>query len=629
MTRRLLSFYVALFLLQRALALWANAGTTGAIVGRVLDATTKAPVAGARVNIASPSQQAATVTDASGQYRFLSLAPDTYVLTVEREGYDPASIAGVTVLADQTQNVAVSATRTLRTIGRVTSRSASDLVKPGTTSDVYSVNAAGAAAAQALGGPGGLNTAYSAIASVPGTVVQQGQQGWFQTVNIRGGDIDQVGYELDGIPANRVYDNAPQTTLSSLGQQELQVYTGGVPASSDASSISGYVNQVIKSGTYPGFLTSEVGLGGPAFYHKLSVEVGGATRNRLFSYYAGFAGVNQDFRYVDQYNGVSDPRLFYPIAFPGRFNLYDGSTNSDGTPGTIELAPGATYSIANTTDRENVVNLHFGIPHKRDTARDDVQLLYLTSQVVSDYYSSINDQGGPANVVNAVGNNGRAFYHDGYVYDGPLFAPPSFAAIKPYYFPNSSRGRAFNSNFSNDARDYSDNGVAITKVQYQRNFDPKSYLRLFGYTEYSNWFIGGPGESTVHQQLRCRDQRLRVTEPHVRLQRELLEPTLRQEFTLDHRLLHRLASAAPLLLRLPGEYGHLVRLPRFEPGGSRRLVLRSRNRAANELLRQRARHVSDHTARRAARSRLHVSDRQRQRHDAVGRACDGDVARHG
>ena len=138
------------------------------------------------------------------------------------------------------------------------------------------------------------------------------------------------------------------------------------------------------------------------------------------------------------------------------------------------------------------MNLHFGIPHKRDTARDDVQLLYLTSQVVSDYYSSINDQGGPANVVNAVGNNGRAFYHDGYVYDGPLFAPPSFAAIRPYYFPNSSQGRAFNSNFSNDARDYSDNGVAITKVQYQRNFDPKSYLRLFGYTEYSNWFIGGP-----------------------------------------------------------------------------------------------------------------------------------------
>ena len=492
MTRRLLSLWVALLLLQPAFALRAEAGTTGAIIGRVVDGASKAPIAGARVSIASPSQQAATVTDASGAYRFLSLAPDTYVLTVERDGYDPASLAGVTVLADQTQTVAVNATRTLRTIGRVATRSASDLVKPGTTSDVYSVNAAGAEAAAALGGPGGLNSAYSAIASVPGTVVQQGQQGWFQTVNIRGGDIDQVGYELDGIPANRVYDNAPQTTLSSLGQQELQVYTGGVPASSDASSISGYVNQVIKSGTFPGFVNANFGLGGPAYYHKFSVEAGGATRNRSFSYYAGFAGVGQDFRYVDQFNGVSDPRLFYPVSYPGRFNLYDGSPNSDGTPATIELAPGTTYSIANSSDREGVVNLHFGIPHKRDAAKDDVQLLYLTSEVVSDYFSSINDQGGPANVVNAVGNGGQASYHDGYVYDGALFAPPKFASIAPYYFPNSSQGRAFNSIVSNNARDYTDNGVAITKFQYQRNFSPASYLRLFGYTEYSNWFIGGP-----------------------------------------------------------------------------------------------------------------------------------------
>ena len=487
---------VALFLFSVAQTLSAVAGTTGGIVGRVLDAATRAPVAGARVSLASPSQQAATVTDVSGAFRFLSLAPDSYVLTVEREGYDPASVAGVTVLADQTQTVPVSATRTLRTIGRVTTRSASDLVKPGTTSDVYSVNAAGAAAASALGGPGGLNTAYSAIASVPGTVVQQGQQGWFQTVNIRGGDIDQVGYELDGIPANRVYDNAPQTTLSSLGQQELQVYTGGVPASSDASSISGYVNQVIKSGTFPGFANVDVGLGGPAFYHKLSVEAGGATRNRLFSYYVGFAGVNQDFRYVDQFNGVSDPRLFYPISYPGnRFNVYDGSTNPDKSPATIDLAPGATYSIANSSDRENVVNLHFGIPHKHDGARDDVQLLYLTSEVISSYYSSINDQGGPAKVANAVGNNGQGSYHDGYVYNGALFASPQASAIAPYYFPNSPQNRVFDGQLSNNARDYSDNGVAIAKLQYQRNFSPTSYLRLFGYTEYSNWFIGGPANS--------------------------------------------------------------------------------------------------------------------------------------
>lgn len=465
-------------------------GTTGAIVGRVTDAATHGPLANVRVNAVSPSQNASTTTDAAGSFRFISLAPDTYVVSVEGQRYDSVSIAGVTVQADQSRSLPVALTRSLSTIGQVRARRASDLIKPGTTSDVYSINAAGAEAAQALGGPGGLNSAYSAIASVPGVTVQQGQQGWYQTVSIRGGDIDQVGYELDGIPVNRVYDNAPQTMLSNVGQQELQVYTGGTPASADASGIAGYINQVVRTGTYPGFAKVDVGLGGTAYYHKLSAEFGGATSNRLFSYYVGLAGVNQDYRYVDQFNGASDPHLFYPVYVPGRFNLYDGSS------GTPNIATGTTYAIANTMDRENIVNLHLGIPHHNDGSKDDVQLLYLTSEIVADYFSSVNDQGGPANVAQAVGTaDGNAFFHDGYVYTGPLFKPVDPTKIAPVYFINSPRNRAFGALSGNDARDYSDNGVALTKLQYQRNFDAKSYLRLYGYTEYSNWFIGGPANA--------------------------------------------------------------------------------------------------------------------------------------
>ena len=454
------------------------------------DARTHAPLAGARVNAVSPSQSVATTTDASGAFRFISLAPDTYVLSVELATYDAESLSGVTVLSDQTQTVPIALSKMLSTIGSTRARASSDLIKPGTTSDVYSVNAAGAEAAQALGGPSGLNSAYSAIASVPGVNVQQGQQGWYQTVSIRGGDIDQVGYELDGIPVNRVYDNAPQTVLSSIGQQELQVYTGGTPASADASGIAGYVNQVIRTGTYPGFVQTNIGLGAPSFYHKLSFEAGGATKDRLFSYYVGLAGVNNDYRYADQFNGVSDPHLFYPVYIPGRFNLYDG------TAGTINYAPGTTYSIATTTDRENVVNLHLGIPHKSGGGRDDVQLLYLTSEVVAKYFSSISDQGGPANVAQAVGGDGNAFFHDGYTYTGPLYAPVDPSKVVPVNFPNYRPGsRPFEARASNFDRDYSDNGVALAKLQYQRNFSASSYLRLYGYTEYSNWFIGGPANA--------------------------------------------------------------------------------------------------------------------------------------
>jgi hypothetical protein len=491
----------------------ARAGTTGTIVGRVVDANSGAPLAGARVTVASPSQTENAATDENGGFRFLSLSPDTYTVTISAGGHDPLSLPGVTVQADQTQTLNRTLAPALAKIGATRARAASDLVKSGTTSDVYSVSGATADAAAGLGGPGGLSNAYSAIQSVPGAVVQQGQQGWYQTLSIRGGDIDQVGYELDGIPVNRVYDNAPQTMLSSLGQQELQVYTGGTPATSDGQGLSGYVNQVIRTGTYPGFVNFDAGLGAPAFFHRLSFEYGGATKNRNFSFYVGAAGANQDYRYVDNGNGAGQAQLFYPIAYPfgdggSRFNIWDGSPVAPGQPATVGnglyFAPAQTYAIAGTQQRDNIVNLHWGIPHGDKGARDDVQFLYLTSEIYTNYYSSVDDMGGANFVGNALGIGGasdasgntagapyQSYWHDGYVYNGGLFAPPDPNGVTPYLFMNSPTGRALNAANSNSLRDTNDNGVAILKLQYQRNINERSFLRLFGYSVYSNWFIHG------------------------------------------------------------------------------------------------------------------------------------------
>ena len=61
-----------------------------------------------------------------------------------------------------------------------------------------------------------------AIAAVPGAFVPPNQQGWDQVVYIRGGSYDQIGYEFDGVPVNRSFDNYPGGTAGTLGQQELQ-----------------------------------------------------------------------------------------------------------------------------------------------------------------------------------------------------------------------------------------------------------------------------------------------------------------------------------------------------------------------------------------------------------------------
>ncbi len=55
-----------------------RAGTTGSLLGKVADAVTGKPIAGAEVTAVSDSQSAAAVTDAAGRFVFISLAPDTY-----------------------------------------------------------------------------------------------------------------------------------------------------------------------------------------------------------------------------------------------------------------------------------------------------------------------------------------------------------------------------------------------------------------------------------------------------------------------------------------------------------------------------------------------------------------------
>jgi hypothetical protein len=530
---------------------WVLAGTTGGLSGIVTQTDTGAPIAAAKVTVTSPSQSATATTDNGGHFTFASLNPDTYTLSVEKAGYEPATLSGVTVQADQTQNVAINTRRQLQQIGRVAARSAADLVKPGTTSDVYSVSAAQQTAVQGLGGGGSLNQAYSAIASVPGVFVPNGQNGIYQSVYVRGGNYTELGYEFDGVPIQRAFDQYPSTFLSSLGQQELQVYTGAAPADAQSDGLSGYVNQVIKTGTYPGFANLDLSLGTPTFYHKLLFEAGGATANRNFSYYVGVAGYNQEFRFGSQFNGSQYDPYFGTIynlvankcgtsnATAGCGFLGAGYANHAGLFGSLPLAPqGAVfgpfiYDFNGTNDdREAVVNLHFGIPHHKDGGKDDIQLLFDNSWLLSPFQTSLSDWGGVGqNVINGTAQyNGVTIpncfassftfpcaflpgiaqknitgqfnpfvYTDTMTYNGPMgtaLTPALANKIGNYYFPNSPQNRAPFAQVASTQRDTYDNRASIEKIQYQKNFGSSAFARVYGYTFYSDWLQNGADSLT-------------------------------------------------------------------------------------------------------------------------------------
>jgi hypothetical protein len=490
----------------------AAAGTTGGLSGRVV-ASDGAPVAKARVTVTSPSQIASVETDAGGRFSFVSLAPDTYTISVEKQGLDPIALSGISVAADGQQTLALTMRPALREIGRVTARASGGLVRPGTTADVYSIDASQQDRVSALGGGGDLNTAYSAIATVPGAFVPANQSGYNQTIHVRGGDSDQVGFEFDGVPVNRGFDNYPSSSLSSLGQQELQVYTGASPANSEAQGLAGFVNQVIKTGTYPGFANVDFTLGSPSFDHSLNLEVGGATPSRTFSYYLGVGGYNQDHRYVDQFNGASLSNEFGSVLSPcptpgGGAPPLPASCLQNGKPtggyllGPLEYGSFVPPSLA---VRSTIVNLHFGIPHKSGGLKDDIQVLYDNDEIFTPIFSSALDEGlnnvAASNFAEGTnpGSN-HLYYTDSWQYNGPLgtFLPANYQSlVSPYLFPSSPTNRPFDGPIPYDQRDVGYNQQGILKLQYQKNFSSTAFLRLYGYSYYSDYI--GTGADSSYQ----------------------------------------------------------------------------------------------------------------------------------
>ena len=499
--RGLLSAFVLFaFLFQGTIAL---AGTTGTLSGTATDATTNMPLAGVKVTAASPSQIATAITDRGGHYAFLNLAPDSYTVSAELGGYEPGSVTGVTVVADNTNVLPLPLSKSLKTIGIVKTRAATSLVKAGTTADVYSVDAVTQAKVSAAGGGGTQNSAFSALATVPGVSVAPGQSGYIgagATLSIRGGDYDQIGYQIDGVPVNRAFDNYPSGPTSSLGQQELQVYTGAPPAGATSQGISGFINQVIKTGTYPGFANVDVAIGGAAFYHKLSVEYGGETDNKRFSYYVGLGGYNQDFRYVDNFNGRGVSQLYgTPYA-----------TGACSSPTTLQSVVPSCYTAgqlnngfplfgtnlflnSSITDRDNDVNLHYYFPHK-DGSRDDFQALYQVNYLLSYTYGSTNDEGG-VGYLNATGV-GTPTYIDGLQFNSPTggFLPANYQSLtSAYAFPSAPSHLANGSvPIYPTQQDGTVNDQAIVKLQYTKSLGTNAYARVYGYTYYSDWFQTGP-----------------------------------------------------------------------------------------------------------------------------------------
>lgn len=91
---------------------------TGTITGRVTEAPSGAPIADAEVFAIRTDRSVASVTRSNpdGEYRLSDVAAGTYVVSVRRPGFQPASAPAVTVAAGATVNVAITMSRMVFTL---------------------------------------------------------------------------------------------------------------------------------------------------------------------------------------------------------------------------------------------------------------------------------------------------------------------------------------------------------------------------------------------------------------------------------------------------------------------------------------------------------------------------------
>ena len=208
------------------------AGITGKISGRIADAQNNVNLPG--VNILVEGTMLGAATDLDGYFVIINVPPGTYKLNATMIGYANAIVENVVVRMDQTTIVDLQMQTQSVDIGEVvvvakrplveTDVSASELYITGETVERLPVKSVDEVLALHAG-------------------IEPGSEG----VVIRGGNIRETSFFVDGLSMNDERWNVPFTSFSLNALEEVRVQTGGFSAEY-GNLRSGVINLVTKEG---------------------------------------------------------------------------------------------------------------------------------------------------------------------------------------------------------------------------------------------------------------------------------------------------------------------------------------------------------------------------------------------
>jgi len=205
------------------------AGTTGKIAGRVIDKETGEPLPG--VNILVQGTTLGSTTDIDGYYTILQVPPGTHILIVSMVGYAKITIRNVQVHIDQTTPVNVQMVSEAIEMENITVTAERNVVKKDVSTSVAAIV------------PEEIEVLP--VTSI-GDVVSM-QAGVEENFVIRGGQSEELLYQIDGVTLRDPGNNKPITMVALSSIQEVSVERGGFNAEYGQVR-SGLINIVSKEG---------------------------------------------------------------------------------------------------------------------------------------------------------------------------------------------------------------------------------------------------------------------------------------------------------------------------------------------------------------------------------------------
>jgi hypothetical protein len=217
------------------------AGTTGKLKGKVTDQQTGEPLIGANVLIVGTSFGAAT--DVNGEYTIGNLEPGSYEVKFSYIGYQAKSVDNIRINIDLTTELNLELAPEGIEVGEVLVVAEKQLINKYNTNANRITNSDDIEALPVRG-------VQDIIALTPGVVLQD------NTLFIRGGRQDEVGFYLEGTSITDPMVGGSRVTLVQDALEEIQVQSGGYTAEFGNAN-SGIIRQQIKTGASKWHLSGE------------------------------------------------------------------------------------------------------------------------------------------------------------------------------------------------------------------------------------------------------------------------------------------------------------------------------------------------------------------------------------